>query len=221
MINVITAIFWDYDTLKLQPKQDVECNYICYTDNPNLKFEEWADKQWTIIVDNSKNLLLHTRMRSRWYKYHYETDWIVVWIDGSIRMTKENSISHAINELWKNDIITFKHPTRGCIYKEAEECLTHIKYQHFGDKILQHISQYTDYPINGWLSMVCVLVMKYSKNIQLAFNELWNDLTKYTYMDQFWFDPLCKKYKIKKVWFMDDMYSDEYFTIKNAHNFSW
>lgn len=219
MIKVITAIYWDYDILKLQPKQTVDCKYICYTDNPNLKCEEWAREQWDIIVENNFPKW-HTRMQSRRYKYHIYHEWITVWIDWSIRMTKENSVEYAINKLWSNDILTFKHPTRDCIYEEADVCLTHEKYYHFWNKTLEHIARYNRYPKHWWLSMTCVLVMKQSVKLQKAFDELWKDLIDYTYMDQYWFDTLCKKYWIDKIWFDEDMYSDEYFTIKNAHNFT-
>ena len=82
-IVVYTVIMGDYDYLK-NPEYIMEnCDYICFTNNPNLKSDIWqirydADTQ----LDNTKWQRRHKVMV---HEYLPEYDWSV-YIDGNVRI---------------------------------------------------------------------------------------------------------------------------------------
>ncbi len=58
-IVVYTAIFGNYDALKIIPQQSVNADYVCFTDNPNLKSDQFE------IIYKKQNHLEHPRMKAK------------------------------------------------------------------------------------------------------------------------------------------------------------
>lgn len=116
---IYTAMFGDYENL-LEPKFiNEDLDYICFTDNPNLKSEVWDIK---IISD----LELDNVRKARTLKilphiYLKEYDYSI-WVDAGFQIIGDlkqyiNSYSHG------KSMMGNIHSDRNCIYDEAQACI--------------------------------------------------------------------------------------------------
>jgi len=118
---VYTSVYGNYDNLKSQP--DIGADYICFTDNPNLKSETW-DIRYEPIYEH-----LHPRLRAKFHKLICPFDTLSLYIDGSIEIVNPNIIDELSNFL-HNGWATYIHPSgRDCIKSELAESLPMEKYQ--------------------------------------------------------------------------------------------
>ena len=118
---VYTSIYGDYDNLKPQP--DIGVDYICFTDNPNLKSDTW-DVRYEPIYQH-----LHPRLRAKFHKLICPFDTLSLFIDGSIEIIDPDIFDELSNFL-HNGWATYIHPSgRDCIKSELLESLPMEKYQ--------------------------------------------------------------------------------------------
>ena len=213
-IAVYTAIFGDYNPLRIIPKQSMVADYICFTDNEKLIAQGWK----TIFTDYPRKDL-HPRMRAKYFKVlpHYINELndydIVIWIDGSIEIKDKDFIKYCIDGLDNNDMVLFKHPQRDCIFEEfiaSDECR---KYDH-EDKIAQRIDYRMRYPEHGGLYACGVSARRHkSKKIIKVMNDWWHEIIKYTIQDQVSFPVVCLENNYIPNTFSDNQYSNKYFNV--------
>ena len=116
-IAIYTAFTGDYDTLKEPEVIDENCDYICFTDNPNLESDTWKIIQMeeTTLDNNRKakqyKLLPHKYLKD--YKYSF-------WLDGTFRI--KGSIREYIykNIRASSPMLCVVHTERDCVYEEYE-----------------------------------------------------------------------------------------------------
>lgn len=134
--NVIfTYILNNYDYLKEPNIISEGWDYLCFTDNPEIK-----SNVWQVIILNEFDFFdfpkNHKKRASlimiQYYKFISKRYKIVMSINGAIK------INCNLNEIIKKtfnfkgfDIMIFKHPIRDCIYEEAEVCKELNKDSHF------------------------------------------------------------------------------------------
>lgn len=84
MYSVLTYIFGDYDILREIPQEE-DVEYICVTDNPDLKQEGWK-----IVVDEDLKGLdpLYASFYVRYHPFKYCKGSICMRIDGSVKINK-------------------------------------------------------------------------------------------------------------------------------------
>ncbi|MBJ12031.1 MAG: hypothetical protein CMG62_02990 [Candidatus Marinimicrobia bacterium] len=120
-----TCISGEYDSL-IEPKS-VEPGYdfICFTNNKNLKSENWSIKPLVKNFNNNKkNNRYHKMNPHLLFKNHKYS----VYIDGNIGIVGKHFFNR-VRELIEDDIkISMpKHPLRECIYEEAKETIRSLK----------------------------------------------------------------------------------------------
>ena len=118
-LAVYTAIIGNYDSLKDPEFIDEKCDYICFTDDKNLKSDIWQIR----LIENTG--LDSTRFQ-RMYKilshkflpeYEYS-----IYVDGNVRII--GSFWGFVREQWKGaPLLGLKHPIRDNMYDEAEACI--------------------------------------------------------------------------------------------------
>lgn len=126
-LNVIfTFIIGDYDTLK-EPRVITEgWDYLCFTDNINIKSEVWQ-----IIYLNELDFIDFPKSPKKramlimieYYKFISKKYKIVISVGGQI--TINYNLDELIKETFnyeKFDLSICKHPLRDCIYEAAEVC---------------------------------------------------------------------------------------------------
>lgn len=224
-VTVFTAIFGDYDTLKLQPEQTINCRFVCFTDNPDLRIERWAEKQWEVIVTD-KNPDLHPRMKAKRHRLHpYEYfDGLVMYMDGTARLKRWDSVEFFTNQLKSSDLLCFRHPERDGIVKEMEFICNwdenrwkKYKWLPLREQVQSYINNW--FPDNIGLSAAWLLIHRKSDKL-IDFLEKWyQENVKWTYQDQLSLEPMIYKHNIKRQWIELewDLRNNDYITFLEWH----
>ena len=135
------------------------------------------------------------------HKYFPNED-ITIWLDANIHL-KEDTASFLDWFLGDNDIATWEHPYRDCVYDEANELIrlsNHPKFafRHDFQEQLEHLKE-TGYPKNNGLAETNVLVRRNTPEVN-RFNEAWfAELCRYSHRDQLSFNPIINQFPLLKV----------------------
>lgn len=139
-ICFITAIYGNYETsCKPYIKQSVKTDFICFTDNKNIKNNGWiidttpyhSTNKSKLDDDNYINSLInnkHTFNIAKYYKQAFNNipvldkyD-IVVWIDGTVEIKYNKTSEYILNNIYKEKIIGWHHEFRnGLLSKEVKD----------------------------------------------------------------------------------------------------
>jgi hypothetical protein len=187
---VYTAITGDYDELLTPFYVNNDWDYICFTDNNDLKSDFWQ-------IRKMKDLNLDNIKKARNYKilphvylpeYQYS-----LWVDGNFRIVGD--INEYITK-FSNDhaMICILHPGRICIYDEAEAC---IKQKKDAEKIIRNqMKEYRskEFPEDQGLIASGVLFRKHNnQDVKDLMNAWWYELELHSRRDQLSFDYVCWK----------------------------
>lgn len=122
--TVITAIFGNFECLRDNQYQNKDVDYLCITDNPNLK-----SNTWKIIVNPEQiNPDWSPRKKTYYVRYHlfdFCNTPNAMWIDGSIEL---NDITEILNNFDNSIYSMFCFD--GCKFKDW-----FCKYSIFGDTV--------------------------------------------------------------------------------------
>lgn len=178
---VYTALFGDYDDL-IEPKENYEgCDFICFTDQKNLKSDIW---QIRLIED----IALPPNMMNRKYKilpHLFLSDYeFSMYVDTNVAITK-SPLDLKNNYLTNNDFYMPKHFARDCIYQEARECVIFGKSRYKETKKQMEDYKKQKFPKNYGLGENNILLRKHNEaKIIKIMNEWWKQLNHYTKRDQ-------------------------------------
>lgn len=122
MINsrpvVYTCMFGGYDCVSAVNSRDWPCDFICFTDRPDLVSSGWQ----VILVENHSEaphiVSRRYKMLAHQYLPQYEYS---LYIDSNIRLHADPSPLFA-RYLANANIAIAKHPERDCAYQELQEC---------------------------------------------------------------------------------------------------
>lgn len=153
-IVIYTCIYGDYDNIKDSCKQDIECDFVCLTDNENLKSSTWQIIKFEPLnyfknkadvnpvnynVVNTVLCRSDLRLLEPLKKYD-----ICIYIDANAIIIKSDVISNILNSNNTNDynLIISKHPFNLSIYEEVHLSKTIHKYHNTDfDKQLKKYKQ--------------------------------------------------------------------------------
>ena len=190
-LAIYTAIIGEYDTLKNPLYIDKNCDYICFTDNINVKSEIWE----IIHVEKDNNLddvknARKIKILAHKYLFKYEQS---IWIDGSyeiIGSVREYISKYSVN----NPMLCLIHPQRHCIYDEANTCISIKKDD---EKIISNVIKkykHENYPPNNGLIASGILYRKHKDfRVINIMEEWWNEVEKFSRRDQLSFNYVCWK----------------------------
>jgi len=187
---VYTAISGDYDELLKPAFINDDWDYICFTDNENMKSDFWH-------IHEMDNLKLDPVRKNRVYKilphkYLSEYDYSL-YIDGNFRI--RGDIEEYILRFSKgNPMICIVHPERDCIYEEAKVCVAQKKDSE--DVIRNQIRKYNseNYPTNFGLIAGGILFRKHNNpNVIKVMNSWWREVKSQSRRDQLSFNYACWK----------------------------
>lgn len=181
-ICVYTCITGDYDNLREVKIIEKNVDYLCFTNNKNLK-----SKTWKIIQINDSKLDNHHLSRKIKMLGHpiisknYD---ISVWMDASVIWRKP--VSEFIKIYLKDaPFAAFKHSQRSSIKEEAIACLKSHKDKK--ENILQTLTflKSENFPDNSGLFEMTAFIKKHNDPIVIKTMELWFDINqKYSKRDQ-------------------------------------
>lgn len=155
-IVIYTCIYGNYDNLGKQVEQDINCDYICLTDNTNLvcdlfKIIIFQPIQSPIIskyIDTNKFGQIHhniintvlCRSTSDLLDPLKEYD-IWIYMDANVYLTESNTISKLLNKCQDTHLMLFsQHPERNNIFSEAHVSSRIHKYNN--TNVLGQVNSY-------------------------------------------------------------------------------
>lgn len=235
-IAFITAIYSNYEaSCKPFIQQTIPTDFICFTDNENIINNGWiVDKtpyhynnkspvdNDTYINSLSNNT--HTFNIAKYYKQNFynipilnKYD-VIVWIDGSIEITNNNTSNWIMENIYKHKIIGWEHEHRNGILKNEVDSSTDSRYtSNFWNNQSQPIQdisgQYNTYINNGydenyfkninkeranlgvWITCF-VAFLKNDDTVKTFLNEWYLQTLKYSTQDQIGFSYVCQKQNI-------------------------
>ena len=176
-----TCIFGNYESLKDPNIISSNFDYICFTDNNELK-----SNKWKIIYIN--NLKVEHKKRNRLLKvlphYIFNKYDFSIYLDGSIHILDDLNIIKD-NICKEHKLYTFKHPDRNCSYQEFFGCLYYKKDDPkiMYEQLLKYFSE--GFPFNYGLSENCVLCRYHNDDIcKNIMNTWWNEINNHSTRDQ-------------------------------------
>jgi len=214
---VYTILFGGYDYLKDPEFLSPNFDYICFTDNPNLK-----SNIWKIQLVNLKKQVNLKRCASEFitnpFKYLEKYD-LSVLVGGQI------SIHCDIDEFVRTvlpdnkSIAIMHHPIRDCIYMEAEAVLRFKK--DFIPVVNKQMIEYRrlGYPEHSGLVSSGIIVRRHKDKKLRKHCELWHqEIIKYSQRDQLSFNFVLWKHKLVDPAYFSPSFRTKDFIV-HEHNY--
>jgi hypothetical protein len=216
-ICVYTAVFWDYDVVLQQTRQTINCEFIVFTDNPDLKFENEIARSQRRIFLVDKNIFsdkgflnnLPDRMKARFFKMYPfkflpDVD-IAIRMDAMWMLLQPNSLEVLLSNLKRNTwILAFQHPNRTCPYEEAEfiATLKHKKFEWLDMESQMNRYRAEWFPEQFWLTATTILISRNTRAVKAFMDRRRQELITGTNRDQLSFD-----YLVRKLWLRVDRFA--------------
>lgn len=167
---VYTVITGNYDELKEPIFVDEKADYICFTDNRNMRSNIWKIR----YLENEENynaVMLSRLPKILPHRFFPEYEYSI-YIDGKMRCI--GNLEEYVYLYGKNaPMLCFPHFVRDCIYDEAEECIN----LNLDDeaKIRRQMSFYRSQgmPEHFGLIDACCMVRKHNNKDVIKTMELW------------------------------------------------
>ena len=181
-LAIYTAFTGDYDTLKEPDVIDENCDYICFSDNPNLESDLWKiiPMEDSILDNNRKakkyKLLPHKYLKD--YKYSF-------WLDGTFKI--KGSIREYIykNIRTNSKMLVPVHTERDCVYEEynASKIIPRYPRAVMEEQIEFYKSQ--GFPKHYGLGVMGALFRQHNHpEVIKVMEDWWDENIKYTNQDQ-------------------------------------
>lgn len=123
-IAVCTAIFGNYDSLRLPAILDNDIDYICFTDMQLATFGVWKLFHSPYFNQDKVRIARYVKTHLHSLLPQYET---LIWIDANVSL---NVSAHKFLDDFaakKSDMAFIQHPHRNCLYDELFECELRLK----------------------------------------------------------------------------------------------
>lgn len=205
-----TAVYGNYDELKQHPDSLRVSEWIAYTDDPDLKSDDWDVRYHPLPFQ-------HPRMAAKWWKCHPPLEAMEsVWIDGSVQLYNAAYFDVLAACLDDQPITMFVHPDRDCIYEEAVVSRMMLKYE--GQALEQQVGLYEQrgWPSHGGLWASTTFARRHTPRV-LQFGAAWfahNHLL--TYQDQLSLPILLEQYGLTPAPIPGNLWRNDWFAV--AHH---
>jgi len=183
----VVPIFGDYDELKEPTLVSEGWKYVCISDR-HRKSKNWKTK---IFKDYS----LTNKQKSAYVltQVHRLIDFDIACIVGG-QIQINTDLNKYINDEF--DFISLEHPSRNCIYKEAQACILLDKDN--PKVIAKQMYRYLEegYPVNNGMIQTGVTFRKDNNLIRTFMNCWWSEILKGSKRDQLSFNYVLSKIPI-------------------------
>lgn len=189
---VYTCITGNYDNINEVNVRDDDVDFICYTNNKNLKSKTWK----IIYVDNDglTDHQLSRKIKMLGTDYIDKKYDISLWQDASVIWQKKPSL-FIKKYLVKEPFSSIKHSYRNCIYEEANEIVRFRKASK--ESIIEHVKflEKENFPHNYGLYEMTIFIKKHNDPKVKETMKLWYD----TYLKHSNRDQLSFMYAVWKT----------------------
>lgn len=183
-VVVYTAIFGGYDDLL--PVDADEMPHVCFTD------KQVNVPGWDVRVVQSQNPCRDARMYKLLAHQWFPDVDISIWKDGCFDFAP-GKIVEFMSCLGNNDLALFAHPSRNCVYQEAEAVIELGKAP--AAQVREQMAKYRQdgYPAGNSLAATGVVIRRHTASITRLNDAWWSELMRFTMRDQLSFDYICWK----------------------------
>jgi len=190
-ILIYTAFTGDYDSLKEPDVIDENCDYICFSDNPNLKSDFWEIRVMEdSTLDNNRKAKQYKVLPHKYfpeYKYSF-------WLDGTFKI--KGSIREYIYKYIRKDskILCVVHTERDCLYEEFESSKRITRYP--ASIMEKQIKKYEKegFPKEYGLPVLGAIFREHnSPEIIKLMEDWWEEIIEFTNQDQLSFPYVAWK----------------------------
>ncbi len=215
---VYTAIFGEYDGLKNPEYINEDWDYICFTDNRNIKSDVYIVKYVDPIFEESVRNARMIKILPHLFLIGYDYS---LWIDGSVRLRGRN-INNLIKEMShkNNYIFLHEHIKRDCAYDEGMACILSAKDEEYD--ILPQMKFYKSlmYPDKNGLVETAEILRAHNDPRVITLNkEWWSNLSQHSFRDQLSFNYACWKNDVRYGKMLGYQWKDQFFTMfKHGNN---
>lgn len=206
---IVTANIGQYDNWQPGLAQDIQVDWIAYTDDPS------ADVPAPWQVRYAERNGEHPNLFAKGYKLLPQLPHrYVIWIDANVRVQSSKFVSQAISYI-HDGVAVHKHPFRTDIYQEAIESVMTPKYE--GLPIIEqvcHYRKYDGFPDNGGLYACGVVAwdLKHPKSRPLG--RMWmQECEKWTHQDQLSFPVVARRLGVTPGTFPFQQYKSQWLRI--------
>lgn len=189
-IVVYCAITGNYDNLDSPLYIDDRLEYVCFTNNRNIKSSIWNVEY--ISDNNMSDVFLARNIKCFPDKYFKEYE-LSIWVDGKY-LIKNNLREYIEKYMINKNMLCFPHPDRNCVYNEAAACIFYGKGEK--DSILKQVITYYNekYPFdNGLYESGCLARNHNDDFIKKLMSEWWEQISVFSYRDQLSLPYVCWK----------------------------
>lgn len=186
---IYTVITGGYDKVHVPKVATDGVDYIIFTDNDKVDCGIWQKRPIPEELSDLSDVKKQRCIKINAHKYLSEYDFSV-YVDGSIEITADLSL---IIDKYQSYVGKFvfmpKHPSRNCIYKEANACkfLKKDKKENI-DKTIEHIKS-DGYPQNNGLVQSNIIMRWHNEDYCVRLMEKWwETLSEYSHRDQLSFN---------------------------------
>lgn len=213
-----TCITGDYDSL-VEPSYITEgFDYVCFTDNQDMKSDIWEIRPLPNETEELSQVKKQRYVKLNPHLLLKEYD-ISIWVDGNV--TIKGNLNKFVQDTIKDDCSIYvpQHPARKCIYKEASAVLSMNKDKK--EIVGAQMKRYKDegFPENCGLLQSNILLRKHNNEDCIKLMEAWfEELKDNSHRDQLSFNYVLWKNKDIKVIYMDkNICKSKYFFWKASH----
>lgn len=179
---IYTAIIGDYDDLKHPKCVNPDVDYVCFTDNRELKSEVWEIR----YVDNPEQMKASILTRKFKLLPHlffadYETS---IWVDANLEIC-DDLITYMMEYQKYSDFLLFPHYQRDCIYDEGAVCI--LLKKDTKEALIKQMNKYMQegHPQNGGLLYGGCLVRNHNEPALIkVMEDWWQEVTSESARDQ-------------------------------------
>ncbi|MBE6504817.1 MAG: DUF616 domain-containing protein [Methanobrevibacter sp.] len=190
-IAIYTAFTGDYDTLKQPEVIDENCDYICFSDNPNLTSDLWKiiPMEDSTLDNNRKakqyKILPHKYLKD--YKYSF-------WLDGTFKI-KGSIREYIYNNIRANsNMLIVVHTERDCVYDEYDASKIIPRYPRAVMEEQVEFYRSQGFPEHYGLGVMGALFRQHNHpDVIKLMDDWWDENIKYTNQDQLSFAFVCWK----------------------------
>lgn len=215
---VYTCITGDYDSL-IEPKYITDgFDYICFTDNKEIKSDVWIIKPLPQETDGLSQVKKQRYVKINAHKVVGEYD-LSIWVDGNVEI--KGDLNVFLKKTLADDCSVYvpTHPSRKCIYAEARAVVSMRKDTNA--IVNKQMDRYKKegFPTNYGLLQSNIMLRKHNNADCIRLMEKWfSELKEESHRDQLSFNYASWKNEDVKVKYMEKMiYRSAWFNWKGKH----
>lgn len=198
-VAVYTAIFGHYNTPKPVPA-DLECHAYLFTESwdtarlaresgwcPMVVDSPYLDEEHVASAYGDPEIVV-PMLSHKWYKTHPQRSLpdydVSIWIDGSMEILADRFVERCLGALGEDDWAMMKHPSRSCIYPEAEYSAT-LTWRYDPPSIEAQAAHYKNFfPAGQGLIATGFNVRRHTPAV-IELGELWwQEILNWSHQDQ-------------------------------------